>query len=94
MTKTTSKTQSLLRARMIEQMRVGNLSAPTQKHCLAELEALMRSVRDKALERHDLAKERFMANLARMIAAAGHGATGADSSIKRACEEPGQGGEP
>ena len=71
-----------------------DLTDPSREPTDAELEALMRSVRDKAVERHDLAKERFMANLARMVAAAGHGGTGADSSIKQACDEPGRGGEP
>ena len=42
MTKTASKAHSPLRARMIERMRIGNLSAPTQKHFLRAVSSLAR----------------------------------------------------
>ena len=45
MTKTTPKAKSPLRARMIEQMRIGNLSPATRKECLRTVSNLARDTR-------------------------------------------------
>ena len=57
-----------------------DLTDPDREPTDEELEALMRSVRDKAVERRRLARERFMAKLMDSIARAARGATASDPS--------------
>ena len=65
-----------------------DLTDPAVEPTESELEALMQSMCDEVVERHGAAQERFMANVARMIAEAGPGGAGTDLSVKQACKEP------
>ena len=68
---------------------VVNLADPSREPTDAELEALMRSVRDKAVERQARAQERFMATLAEMVARAGQDEVGRSLSGSQTDEGPG-----
>ncbi|MXX91139.1 MAG: hypothetical protein F4213_16635 [Boseongicola sp. SB0677_bin_26] len=70
-----------------------DLTDPAREPTDSELEALMRSVRDKAVDRHASAQQRFMAHLADGVANARNGGTGPDLSVDQAEEEtvPGPG---
>ena len=65
-----------------------DLTDPSVEPTDAELDALMQSMCDEVVERHGAAQERFVANVARMIADAGLGGAGTDPSVKQDCKEP------
>ena len=65
-----------------------DLTDPSVEPTDAELDALMQSMCDDVVERHGAAQERFMANVARMIAEAGPDGARTDFSVRQTCKEP------
>lgn len=65
-----------------------DLTDPSVEPTDAELEALMQAMCDDVVKRHEAAQERFMANVARMIAEASQGGAGTELSDKQASKEP------
>ena len=65
-----------------------DLTDPSVEPTDAELDALMQSMCDEVVERHGVVQERFLANVARMIADAGSGRAGTDLSVNQDCKEP------
>ena len=65
-----------------------DLTDPSVEPTDAELAALMQAMCDDVVKRHEAAQERFMANVARMIAEASRGGAGTELSDKQASKEP------
>ncbi len=71
-----------------------DLTDPEREPSDDELEALMRSVRDRVVESNRRTRERFLANLKDSIARAAQGGTAGDPGTRRPADPKGKRPEP